>query len=89
MTTSKPSQTLQPPRYVVGPDGRPTAVVIDLPTWKIIVERLEAEEDNDILREAAADLAALASGALPSGWKTLDEFEAELDALEEAGELPG
>ena len=79
MTSEELLQALQSPSYVVGPDGRPAAVLIDLATWKSIIERLEDQEDSDVLREAAADLEALASGRRPAGWKEWHEFEAELD----------
>ena len=82
MTPEELLQTLQSPSYVVGPDGRPAAVLIDLTTWKSIIERLEDQEDSDVLREVAADLKALAGGQRPAGWKPWEEFEAELDSLE-------
>jgi hypothetical protein len=76
------------PSYVVGPDGQPTAVLVDIATWKSIIEQMEDTEDAEIIRVAAADLEALARGERPAGWKSWEMFEAELDALEEAGELP-
>ena len=80
---------LRSPSYIVGPDGEPTAVLVDLATWRAIIDRLEDQEDLELLRASAEDLEALASGERPSGWKTWEEFEAELDALEQAGELSG
>lgn len=88
MAPSELPQTLRSPSYVVGPDGQPAAVLIDLVTWKSIIERLEDQEDSDILRAVAADLDTLVSGRRPAGWKAWSEFEAELDALEQAGEIP-
>ncbi|HEY4691038.1 MAG TPA: hypothetical protein VIK33_17135 [Anaerolineae bacterium] len=88
MTTQKWLQTIRSPSYVVGPDGQPAAVLVDLATWKSIVERLEDQEDSDILRQAAADLEVLARGERPNGWKAWEEFEAELSEWEEAGEVP-
>jgi hypothetical protein len=88
MATQESLQFLRSPAYVVGPDGQPTAVLVDLATWKSIIERLEDQEDSEILREASEDLKTLTGGDRPAGWKTWDEFEAELDALEQSGEVP-
>ena len=87
---SRPSleQVLTAPSFVVGADGRPTAVVIDLATWQAIVAYREDEQDSEIMHEAAEDLASLGRGEHPAGWKTWGAFEAELDALEQADELP-
>lgn len=75
------------PSYVVGANGHPTAVVLDLAAWRAILAYLEDEEDNDILRRSSADLAALARGERPAEWKTWEEFEAELDETPETDEL--
>lgn len=79
---------LAPPSFVVGHDGKPTAVQIDLTTWEAILDRLEDQEDFEILRFYQADLEAFDRGERPEGWKSWEEFEQELDALELAGELP-
>ncbi len=67
------------PSYVVGANGQPTAVVLDLVAWQTILAYLEDEEDGEILRQSAADLATLAKGQRPAGWKRWEDFEAELD----------
>jgi len=61
---------------------------IDLASWQAAIDRPEDEEDFEILRFYQADLAALDRSERLKGWKTWDEFEQELDALELAGELP-
>jgi hypothetical protein len=90
METKRLVQALreQRPSYVVGANGQPTAVLLDIATWRAIIKHLEDLEDNDILQVVAADLESLAQGQRPTGWKSWNEFEAELDALEAAGELP-
>lgn len=70
------------PSYVVDPNGRPTAVVIDLVTWKSILAHLEGLEDSALFDVAEADLEALARGHRPPGWVAWSEFEAELDQPE-------
>ena len=88
MTNTLYKQDLRAPNYIVGPYGEPVAVVIDIVLWRSILKQLENSEDFEALRNAADDIAALIQGKKPAGWKTLDEFEAELDALEAAGVLP-
>lgn len=82
------ARTIKSPSYVVGVDGKATAVLVDIATWQRIIAYLEDAEDNTILRAVATDLAALAQGQQPDGWKSWEEFEAELDALEATGEIP-
>ena len=79
--------TLTRPSYVMNADGQPEAVLIDIATWQLILERLQDMADNQILSEVLADLKILASGNRPAGWKSWEEFEKELDAQEAAGEL--
>jgi hypothetical protein len=74
------AQTIRRPSYVIGADGQATAVLVDIVTWRAIIERLEDVEDSEILRAAATDLAALARGQRPDGWKWWEEFEADLFA---------
>ncbi len=76
------------PSYVMNADGQPEAVLIDIATWQLILEQLQDVADNEIVEQAKADLAILASGQRPAGWKSWEAFEAELDAMEMAGELP-
>jgi hypothetical protein len=52
------------------------------------VEQLEDHQDLAILRDAQADIQTLARHERPSGWKSWEEFEAELASREAAGDLP-
>ncbi len=79
-------QAIRSSSYVMGADGRATAVLVDIATWRKIIAYLEDVEDSEILQSAAKDLAALAQGQRPDGWKSWEEFEVELDALEVEGE---
>lgn len=89
MGTRAVSITVRAPSYVIGTDGEPTAVLVDIATWQALIRRLEDVEDMEVLRETAEDLAMLAKGRRPVGWKSWEEFEAELDAMEDLGEVPG
>ncbi len=88
MVTTEFVQHLQRPNFIVGPNGEPVAVIIDFTTWRSLLERLEAVEDIEILRSSSAELEALGQGKRPAAWKSWEEFEAELDALEAVGGLP-
>lgn len=80
--------TLTRPSYVMNADGHPEAVLIDIATWQLILEHLQDIADNQILSEVSADLEILVKGKRPSGWKSWEEFEKELDTQEIVGELP-
>lgn len=80
--------TFQRPSYVMDADGQPQAVLIDVATWQMILERLQDIADNQIISQALVELKMLASNNRPAGWKSWEEFEAELEAMEAAGELP-
>jgi hypothetical protein len=80
------AQKIQHPNYVIGADGQAVAVLVDIATWQAIIRQLEDLEDVQVLETAAADLTALAHNQYPSGWKSWEEFEAELDVLETADE---
>ncbi|MFN8458989.1 MAG: hypothetical protein U0401_30790 [Anaerolineae bacterium] len=80
--------TLPKPSYVMNAKGQPEAILIDIATWQLILERLQDIADNQILSEALADLKILSGGNRPIDWKSWEEFEKELDVQEAAGELP-
>jgi hypothetical protein len=75
-------------QLVVGIDGEPTAVPVDLRTWRELISLIEDDVDVAALGAASADLLALSRGERPPGWLPWAEFEAELDRLEASGELP-
>ncbi len=79
---------IQTPTWLVGSDGQPVAVMIDVATWQTIVERLEDQEDFVLIQSLQSDLKRLAAGETPDGWMDWEEFEKELDALESADALP-
>jgi hypothetical protein len=88
MTLNAEAPTFRPPSYVMNADGVAEAVLVDIKTWKLILEQLEDRVDQQLLHQARSDLEILAGGKRPSGWQSWEVFEAELDALEQAGELP-
>ena len=65
-------------RFVVGTDGRPTAIQMDIETWRKgvlthIVKALEDAEDLNLAREALAELKAAGGDPDKAGWLRLSE----------------
>ena len=70
-------------QVLVGQDGRPKAVQVDLALWRKIVAALEDAEDADLVRSALAELGA-AGGPEAAGWTNLDDLAAIWQADETA-----
>lgn len=60
-------------RFVVGADGQPSAVQVDIGLWQKIVEALEDAEDVEIVRAALAELAAAGGDPGKAGWVRLED----------------
>ncbi len=54
-------------QFVVGQDGRPSAVLLDIASWEALLDWLEDIEDRELVRAMLPRLRAgpKASGALP------------------------
>lgn len=81
------SETLKDVKFVVGPDGQPTAALVDITAWQRVVDLLEEAEDQGLLR---AYLARRRTARSPEelGLVSWEQAEAELDAREERGDAP-
>ncbi len=44
------TETLKSVQFVVGPDGQPTAALIDIAAWQQVVVLLEEAEDQGVIR---------------------------------------
>jgi hypothetical protein len=44
------SESLERGQFMVGPDGQPTAALVEIATWPALVARLEEAEDQGLLR---------------------------------------
>lgn len=60
-------------RFVVGADGQPSAVQVDIGLWQRIIEALEDAEDIEIAREALVELDAAGGEAAKAGWINLED----------------
>lgn len=61
-------------RFVVGTDGQPSAVQVDIGLWQQIVAALEDAEDLDIARAALAELTAAGGNPAKAGWLPLKDI---------------
>jgi hypothetical protein len=75
------NEALEQVQFVVGPDGKPTAALIDIITWQAVVAMLEEAEDQGVLR---AYLTRRKTAGTPEelGLIPWEQAEAELDARE-------
>ena len=81
------SETLKDVQFVVGPDGQPTAALVDITAWQRVVDLLEEAEDQGLLR---AYLTRRRGARSPEelGLVSWEQAEAELNAREERGDAP-
>jgi hypothetical protein len=63
-------------RFLVGADGKPDAVQVDIGTWRRIVDALEDAEDVALARDALAELGAAGGDPAKAGWLRLEDLEA-------------
>ncbi len=62
--------------FLVGADGRPDAVQVNLATWQRIMAALEDAEDVALARSALAELEAAGGDPDKAGWLRLEDLEA-------------
>ena len=70
------SQDIQ---FVIGAEGKPTAVLIDIATWERIVESLEDAEDIALAKEALAALDAVSGDLEKAGFLSWEKVRSELE----------
>ena len=81
------SETLKDVKFVVGPDGQPTAALVDITAWQRVVDLLEEAEDQGLLRAYLTRRRVVRSPE-ELGLVSWEQAEAELDAREERGDAP-
>jgi hypothetical protein len=64
---------LETVRFVVGKDGLPTAVQVDMGLWREIIAALEDAEDVGLARTALTELAAAGGNPDAAGWLRLED----------------
>ncbi len=61
-------------QFVIGQDGQPVAVQVDMELWRQIVAALENAEDVTLAREALAELNAAGGDPEKAGWVSLNRL---------------
>jgi hypothetical protein len=73
-------------RFVVGAEGKPTAVLVDITTWEKILETLEDAEDITLVKETLALLDSAWGDLEKAGFIPWEKAKAELGSLDDAKE---
>lgn len=73
------SQDIQ---FVIGAEGKPTAVLIAIATWERIVESLEDAEDIALAKEALAALDAAGGDLEKAGFLSSEKVRSELERMD-------
>lgn len=81
------SEALQQVQFVVGPDGLPTAALLDIATWQAVVSMLEEAEDQGLL-DAYLVRRRAASSPEELNLISWEQAEAALDAREDSDNAP-
>jgi citrate lyase beta subunit len=67
-------------RFVVGADGQPTAVQVDMDVWEQIIAALEDAEDVALARTALTELEAAGGDPDKAGWLRLEDVQKDWEA---------
>ena len=86
MSVDEVALTTNRVQFVVGAEGQPTGVLLDMATWEHIVAALEDAEDMAVVREALAVLNAAGGDRAKAGFRPWAEVRAKLLADDDAQE---
>ncbi len=70
--------------YVVGAEGKPTAVLINITTWERILDALEDAEDAALVKESLAALNTAGGNLAQAGFISWHKARSELERLDDA-----
>jgi hypothetical protein len=76
-----PVQDIQ---IVVGAEGKPTAVIVDITTWERILDALEDVEDISLAKEALTAFDAAGGDPDKAGFIPWDKVKAELEKVNDS-----
>ncbi len=71
-------------QYVVGSEGKPTAVLVEIAAWERILKALEDAEDLALAKEALAAIDAVGGDLDKAGFLNWDEVRSELEQMDNA-----
>jgi hypothetical protein len=75
------SQDIQ---FVIGVEGKPTAVLVDISTWERILDALEDVEDVALVKEALAVLDSAGGDLKKAGFISWKKARTELEHVDDA-----
>lgn len=73
-------------RFVVGPEGKPAAVLVDIATWERILDTLEDAEDIALVKETLVMLDAAGGDVEKAGFIPWEKVKAELRPFDDPEE---
>jgi hypothetical protein len=76
----KQTQDIQ---FVIGAEGKPTAVLVDISMWEQILDALEDAEDVALVKEALASLDAAGGDLEKAGFVPWEKAKAELERVDD------
>ena len=71
-------------QFVIGAEGKPTAVLVDIATWERIIETLEDIEDLTLAKETLAVLDAAGGDLEKAGFLPWKQIRSELERMDDA-----
>jgi len=71
-------------QFVIGAEGKPTAVLVGIATWERIIETLEDAEDLALAKETLAVLDAASGNLEKAGFLPWNNIRAELEKMDDA-----
>jgi hypothetical protein len=75
------SQVIQ---FVIGAEGKPTAVLVDISTWEQILDALEEAEDVALVKDALITLDTANGNLEKAGFIPWEKARKELEPLNDA-----
>jgi hypothetical protein len=73
-------------RLVIGAEGKPTAVLVDIDTWERIINALEDAEDVAMAKETLASLDAAGGDFEKAGFISWESARKELEQMDDSEE---
>ena len=77
----KPLSSANSVQYVIGADGKPTAVLLSIAEWERIIEALEDAEDLEIVQRALDELEAAGGDPEKAGYISWEQARAEFERM--------
>ena len=71
-------------RFVVGSEGKPTAVLVDINLWERILLALEDAEDINLAKETLAALDAAGGDPTKAGFLSWSDVKIELERMDDS-----